>query len=218
MSQTGSSEQKEIKSRDSIPLLFNGNKVDVLPANYASINNVISMDSNDSSYSSKSKPKLKGESSITGVGFNLLNALVGAGVLATPDAYSKCGIFGGVGLMAFFAVICTYTLNLLIIAGHRMNIVNYEDLGYECYGYFGFFSVSLCMFLLDYGVLLTCLIIIGDCGESIASIWGFNSYVDRQIIILLIAFFIIFPLCLRRDIAHIELFSFFKICALILVT
>eukprot|EP00483_Globobulimina_turgida_P003223 UN03228 len=74
------------------------------------------------------------------------------------------------------------------------------------------------MCLLDYGVLLTCLIILGDSAYCIISIWGFTAYSDRQIVILIVSFLVIFPLCLRRDIAHIQIFSFFKICALILVT
>ena len=107
--------------------------------------------------------------------------------------------------------------SLMIIAGQKMNVVNYEDLGYECYGLWGYISVSLSLFLLDYGVMLTCLIIIGDCSFAILNIWDYSSYFDRQLVILIVSMVIIFPLCLRRNIAHLEIFSVFKFLGLLTV-
>ena len=227
---TGSSESKQInqnqnvsRSQESAPLLPAIYDIDS-PKKYLSTNNDTSAkieskpQSNNDDNNNNNDKLPSGQSTLTGVTFNLLNALVGAGILSIPYSYSKCGIIGGICLMIIFAIICTYTLNLLIMAGQKMNVANYEDLGYECYGYCGYLAVSLCLFLLDYGVMLTCLIIIGDCSFAILDIWGFNSYHDRQIIIILVSLIIIFPLCLRRDIAHIEIFSVFKMIALLAVT
>lgn len=213
-----SAPSKVNKTRESAPLLpaiFDVNA----PKNYSSTNDEsvnikqdikIVKDENDGNKTSRS--------SLFGVFLNLSNALIGAGILAIPYCYSKCGIIGGIILMAIFAVICCWTLNLMIIAGKKMNVCNYEDLGYECYGYYGYILVALCLFLLDYGVMLTCLIIIGDCSFAIMNIWNYSSKFDRQIVILIVSFIIIFPLCLKRNIAHIEIFSFIKFLALLTVS
>eukprot|EP01083_Nonionella_stella_P188294 693720_1 len=124
-------------------------------ANYASIN----IPRKGLEPTEQSKSKLTGQSTLTGVTFNLINALLGVGVLVVPISYAKCGILGGIGLMIIFAVICTYTLNLLIYVGRITDVVNYEDVGFEAFGYTGYIAVCLCLLLLDYGVLLTCLIV-----------------------------------------------------------
>ena len=63
-----------------------------------------------------------GQSSLTGVTFNLLNALVGAGILSIPYSYSQCGIIGGIGLMLVFAIISTYTLKLKYFISFNIKI------------------------------------------------------------------------------------------------
>ena len=49
----------------------------------------------------------KGTSSIGGVYQNMLNCLVGAGILGIPSVYATCGVFGGLILMLIFAILCT---------------------------------------------------------------------------------------------------------------
>jgi len=180
---------------------------------------IVSDVDDDDKNSRKSASKLPaGQSTLSGVTFNLINALLGVGILAMPYSYAKCGIIGGMALMLLFAILCTYTLNLLIIAGQHKKVINYEDLGYECYGYGGYIAVSLCMFLLDYGVMITCLIIIGDGSSAIMQVWGISGLFARRMEILVVSIFIIFPLTLQRDISKIEFFSFLKVLALTLVT
>ena len=83
-----------------------------------------SLNNNTSSPNKSSHHSLPqgGQSSIFGVYQNMLNALVGAGILGIPSVYSMCGIYGGIALMIIFGLLCTYTMNLLIITAQMYKV------------------------------------------------------------------------------------------------
>ena len=56
--------------------------------------------------------------------------------------------------------VCMY--RLLIKTAKKARVGNYEDLCRKCFGWQGYVTVSMCMFLFDFGALLTYLIIMGD--------------------------------------------------------
>ena len=53
-----------------------------------------------------------GQSPIRSVIFNMLNCIIGAGVVGLPFVFSTAGLFGGLLLMIFFAIISAYFLKL----------------------------------------------------------------------------------------------------------
>eukprot|EP01084_Bolivina_argentea_P181006 312665_1 len=75
-----------------------------------------------------------GQSPIKKVVFNMMNAILGAGVIGLPYVFSEAGLFGGLFLMFFFALISSYSLTLLIISAKRCNQKNYEDLCEHLFG------------------------------------------------------------------------------------
>ena len=173
---------------------------------------------NRKSSTSKSCHSLpKGTSTIFGVYQNMLNALVGAGILGIPSVYSMCGIYGGIGLMIIFGLLSVYTMNLLITTAQIYHVTEYEELGYITFGTSGYILAASAMFLMDFGTCLNYLIILGDASFKVIQIWGYNSLLDRQLIIIMISMIIIFPPCLWRDISLYEKFSGIKIIGVILV-
>eukprot|EP01084_Bolivina_argentea_P233985 393964_1 len=158
-----------------------------------------------------------GKSSMTGVYYNFMNSLVGAGILGLPYVYPNTGLFGGILLQFLFAILSIYTLKILIIAAQKQNVHDYEQLGYKCFGNTGYFIVMLCLLLQDFGSMLNYLIIIGDSAFKIIQIWGYNTETYRQYILLIVCFTLIFPPCLLRDIAFYEKFSFIKLITIFLV-
>ena len=155
-----------------------------------------------------------GKSSICGVFWNMINALIGAGILAIPFVYTQCGLFGGILLIFLFGLLCQYTLNIMIKTAQIYDVTEYEDLGHKSIGTFGYILTSMCLFLEDYGTMLNYLIILGDSAFGVMQIWGYNSYHNRQIIIITVSMIIIFPPCLWRDISLYQTFSAFKFIAI----
>merc|ERR1712014_357042 len=81
----------------------------------------------------------------------------------------------------------------------------------HCFGINGYMIVSISLLLVDFGVCLTYFIILGDAAFLIASIWGFDTIFDRNLILCAIAIIIIFPTCIYRDISALEKLSTIKL-------
>ena len=152
-----------------------------------------------------------GTSSIFGVYQNFLNALVGAGILGIPSVYAECGIIGGIGLMIIFALLSTYTINLLIQTAQKYRVTEYEELGRVAFGSPGYIASALALFLLDFGTCLNYLIILGDASFKVIQLWGYDDTIDRQLVIIIVSMVVIFPPCLWRDISLYEKLSGIKL-------
>ena len=158
-----------------------------------------------------------GISKMPGVYYNFMNSLVGAGILGLPFVYPSAGLIGGILLQLIFATLSVYTLYIVIKAAQKVNVHDYEQLGYKCFGNIGYIWVGACLLLQDFGTMLNYLIIIGDSSFKIIQIWGYDTLEYRQFILLFVALIIIFPPCLLRDIAFYEKFSFIKLITIALV-
>ena len=177
---------------------------------YSSINSVSTQKSVDSRLP-------EGQSSILSVLGNLMNVLVGAGILGIPFVFKISGIIGGSLIMIIFGLISIYTLNLLVKSAQESNVFHYEKLCYHCFGDVGYIYVSMCLFILDYGACLSLLIILGDSSFLLLKIFGFESYHDRQIVLLIVSGFLIYPLCLYRDVSYLEILSWIKVTSIVLI-
>jgi len=158
-----------------------------------------------------------GKSPIKSVLWNMLNQIIGTGILGIPYIYKSTGIIGSIIIMLIFGLISVYTLNLIIYCGKRINVYNYETLLEKCFGLKGYILSSFCIAILNIGGMLTNLIIIGDATIKVLSIWGFDTLIDRQIILLGLSIFIILPFCLFRDLSSLEKAGAVKIVAITVI-
>eukprot|EP01084_Bolivina_argentea_P186656 321688_1 len=159
----------------------------------------------------------QGESTITNVLWNMLNQIIGTGILGIPYIYKSTGIIGSIIIMLIFGIVSVYTLNLIIYCGKKLNVYNYEELLEKCFGIKGYIISSFCIAILNIGGMLTNLIIIGDATIKVLSIWEFDSLLDRHIVLLTISFLVILPFCLFRDLSSLEKAGAVKIIAIIVI-
>eukprot|EP01083_Nonionella_stella_P039386 107130_1 len=155
-----------------------------------------------------------GTSPIRSVLWNMLNQTIGTGILGIPYIYKETGIVGSIITMLIFGAVSVYTLNLLIYCGKKLNVYNYEALLEKCFGIKGYLLSSFCIAILNIGGMLTNLIIIGDATLKILCIWGYDSLIDRQIVLLALAVCVILPFCLFRDLSSLEKAGAIKIVAI----
>ena len=163
------------------------------------------------------KESFKKTSSILSVSWNMINAILGAGILGTPNIFKKSGIITGIILIFIFALLCCYTLYLLIKTALLLNVNDFGEMGYKCYGNYGYILVNLSLFLLDFGVIITNLVITADASFLILQLFGYHSNLDRAIILIAVSMIFIFPLCLFRDVALLEKCSIIKILSIVFV-
>lgn len=143
-----------------------------------------------------------GTSPLKSVIFNFLNNIIGAGIVGLPFVFKTSGLIGGLVLMVVFAFISAYSLKLLIIVAKECKQKNYEDLCQHVFGLKGYILVSITMLIFDFGATLSYLIILGDAASKLIAIWGYDSALDRELIVVIVSGVIILPTVLPRDIRY----------------
>ena len=139
----------------------------------------------------------EGSSSIYKASFNFINSIVGAGIIGMPFAMGECGLVGGILLLLLVAFIVGRSVTMLIECGVRENHLDYEDLAMHLLGKPGYYAALTSMFLFAFGAQVAYLIIIGDTIPMLTN-------TNRQIVIGMVALFVVLPLCLLKDMTHLS--------------
>ena len=103
-----------------------------------------------------------GESTILGVSLNMVNVIIGAGIVGLPYAFLEAGFFAGIGAMLFTAVLTDYSVRLLVATGVAHGEATYEGLARRAFGVTGYRTVCCLLLTFDYGAMLSYLVILGD--------------------------------------------------------
>eukprot|EP01087_Luapelamoeba_hula_P000151 TRINITY_DN10094_c0_g1_i1.p1 TRINITY_DN10094_c0_g1~~TRINITY_DN10094_c0_g1_i1.p1 ORF type:complete len:428 (-),score=61.81 TRINITY_DN10094_c0_g1_i1:375-1658(-) len=168
------------------------------------------------------KDKQRTTATIPSAIFNLSNATIGADVLGLPFLVRECGLVFGLFMIVSFGLVANYTLNLLHQCGTQMltrpllnnnnnththndnNTHNkfsrtraYEDIAEDLYGFRAATLVKCIVISLNFGGVISYLIIIGDMLLSsfltqVTSIDAF--YVQRWFVVAVVTVCVLLPL------------------------
>jgi sodium-coupled neutral amino acid transporter 11 len=100
--------------------------------------------------------------SISGATSNLVNAIIGAGIVGIPFAIRETGLISGIFLVCLCAFLTDKSLKVLVGTAKHINVPSYETLFESTYGSFGFYFISVNMLIMAYGGCLSYLTIIKD--------------------------------------------------------
>jgi hypothetical protein len=101
------------------------------------------------------------KSSVIGTTANLINCIVGAGIIGIPYAMNQTGILAGIILIIAVAALTDKSLRLLIETGKHANVQSYEKLMEAVFGgRLGFVFITVNMFLISFGAMVCYLLII----------------------------------------------------------
>jgi amino acid permease len=142
---------------------------------------------------------------------NLVNTIIGGGMLALPFALRSCGVvFGSLLLVAFFGL-AMYTGRLLVKCGAMGHGATLSQLGEAAFGSPGRVLVEISVLLFSFGALIGYLIIIGD---ILTPYINLLFVCDRRLVMLFFGALVCLPLsCLRR----ISLLRFTSLAALVFI-
>ena len=146
--------------------------------------------------------KAEHKSTILGCASNLINAIVGAGIVGLPFAIQEAGFVPGVLLVIFCALLTERSLRLLIETAKHANVPSYETAAEAAYGKFGFYLVASNMFVMAYGAMLSYLMILKDTFSSILGIDDGDVLMKRTVLVV-ISSLVILPLSCQRDMADL---------------
>lgn len=146
------------------------------------------------------------KSGIFGASTNLVNAIVGAGIVGVPCAFDQAGFVAGLIMIVSVAYFTTKSLQMLIgLAYFNPNLgrgfATYEDLLMAPFGKRGRRGILASMLVLTYGPLLIIL------KQTVPSVIGFDGDTWMASNGPLLVVVIILPLCkLRKQVGHLLAF------------
>ena len=164
-----------------------------------------------------SMPKKK--SSIMGASSNLVNSIVGAGIIGIPYALRMSGLWAGVLLLILVAALTDKSLRLLVEQASfhprlcHLPVHTFEDLASYPYGKVGSGFVLFNMFVMAYGAMVAYLLIIKD---TVPTAMGYDHgthMVERNLILVATSLVVMLPLSMQRDMASLACTSAFSVAA-----
>ena len=121
---------------------------------------------------------------IPGVTINMINSVLGAGVIGVAFAFRLVGFPLGIILTIFIAFLSAWTMKLLVRCGEMTNRFRYPLLMEYVLGYRGFIFSTILQFCMAYGGLCAFYVIIGDNLPKLLSKMGLD--LPRNIVLVLI--------------------------------
>ncbi|KAJ2059597.1 hypothetical protein GGI17_004299 [Coemansia sp. S146] len=140
-----------------------------------------------------------GNSSPLGAGFNVVNTMIGSGILALPYALKEAGFYFGIFVLVLVAFLTVFSLNTLVYSGRRVGLYKYETVSAAALGQSGYYLLSFALSVNSIGSCISYLIIVGDIVTSLVqTIFGVNFFTTRQAVIVVAAVGFTLPLLFFR--------------------
>ncbi|KAM6171247.1 LOW QUALITY PROTEIN: solute carrier family 38 member 6 [Erethizon dorsatum] len=139
--------------------------------------------------------------------FNLMNAIMGSGILGLAYVMANTGILGFSLLLLIVALVASYSVHLLLSMCIQTALTSYEDLGLFAFGLPGKVVVAGTIIIQNIGAMSSYLLIIktelpAAISEFLAGDYS-GSYLDGQTLLIIICVGIVFPLALLPKIGFL---------------
>lgn len=146
------------------------------------------------------------KSGLVGCAANLVNAIVGSGIVGIPYAIKQSGFLAGIVLVILCAFLTEKSLRLLVATAKHVHCPSYETTAEAAFGVAGFRFVAINMLIMAYGAMLSYLMIVKECFSALFGVDPENVPVRRSIL-LVISLAVQFPLSTKRDMADLAFTS-----------
>ena len=137
------------------------------------------------------------KSGVNGATSNLINAIIGAGIVGIPFAIKETGLVAGVLLVILCAILTEKSLRVLIDTAKHVDVPSYEMLFESTYGSFGFYFISINMLIMAYGGCLSYLCLIKDTLPVLLGVGKDDPGMERAILTVS-TMLVILPISMQR--------------------
>eukprot|EP00158_Paraphelidium_tribonemae_P007889 Partr_v1_DN28387_c0_g1_i2_m78347 putative Solute carrier family 38, member 11 len=155
---------------------------------------------------------------------NVVNSVLGAGIIGMPFALDEAGFFMGIFCLLAIAGVVNWTLRILIRSAKLSGRTSYQELAEFCFGVAGFRFISVFQFMFAFGGMSAYLVIVGDTLPLVFRKGlsddpsGFMVFLtSRRLVLILSTLCVIFPLSLYRDITKLAKTSAFALVSLFFI-
>jgi len=148
---------------------------------------------------------------------NLVNSILGAGIIGIPFAIQQSGFVVGLALLVLVGFFTDKSLRMIVDLAayhpklkHR-HVLTFEDLMTIPYGQFGRVFVLVSMFTLAYGAMVAYLLVIKD---NVPDLLGLGeSFLEREGVMFATSLVVMLPLSFCRDISELACTSLVSVMA-----
>lgn len=152
-------------------------------------------------------------STVFGAGFNFVNSIVGAGIIGMPIAIKESGFFMGIFLLVLVACSIDRSVIMMVECGIKNRETSLEGLCKHLFGKKGYVLATTFMFMYAYGAMVAYMLIIGDTVPVVMNYAFGDGSPSRELVVVLVAVFVILPLSLLRDMSSLAFTSLLSISA-----
>ncbi|XP_069321135.1 solute carrier family 38 member 6 [Eulemur rufifrons] len=140
--------------------------------------------------------------------FNVMNAIMGSGILGLAYVMANTGILGFSFLLLIVALLASYSVHLLLSMCIQTAVTSYEDLGLFAFGLPGKVVVAGTIIIQNIGAMSSYLFIIktelpAAISEFLTGDYSGSWYLDGQTLLIIICVGIVFPLALLPQIGFL---------------
>ncbi|KAL3501561.1 hypothetical protein ACH5RR_036010 [Cinchona calisaya] len=156
--------------------------------------------------------------SFHGAVFNLSTTIIGAGMMSLPATMKVLGLFLGIGIIVFLAILTDLSISILLRFSKAGGSNSYGGVMGSAFGNVGRKVLQVCVLINNVGLLVVYMIIIGDVlsgtfsgGVHHAGVlqgwFGEHWWNERVFVLLLTTLFVFCPLCSYKRIDSLRFTS-----------
>lgn len=100
--------------------------------------------------------------------FNLINGVLGVGVLGFPYAFKMCGMTLATCLVFFIVTVTLFSVRLLLLSSQLTGKKSYEEIADALYGKPGRLCINFCIIAINLGAIVSYLNVLADVLSSVS--------------------------------------------------
>jgi len=156
--------------------------------------------------------------------FNLMNAILGSGILGLADTLKNLGIIPFLCLLVFTSILASYTINMLLHMSELTNLKSFEQMSLRCFGVPGK-MITCCIIILHcLGALCSYVFImkeeLPEFVKSVMNVEHSNNawYLSGEFLMILVVCIVIVPLASLKNIRFLGYSSAFGMACMLMFT
>uniref|UniRef100_H2YM24 Amino acid transporter transmembrane domain-containing protein n=1 Tax=Ciona savignyi TaxID=51511 RepID=H2YM24_CIOSA len=156
--------------------------------------------------------------------FNLMNAILGSGILGLAYAMAQLGIVLFFVCSILVAFLALYAIHLLLILCEQTGVKAYEKLGFEAFGLPGRITAAVCILMQNIGAMCSYLFIVKyELPNVLMTFMGMANddgswYLNGDYLVVIVTVAIILPLATFKNIGFLGYTSGFSISCMFFFT
>uniref|UniRef100_A0ACB8G108 Uncharacterized protein n=1 Tax=Sphaerodactylus townsendi TaxID=933632 RepID=A0ACB8G108_9SAUR len=163
----------------------------------------------------------QGTSNLSTAAFNIINSMLGSGIIGLPYSLREAGFPLGILLLLGVAYITDYSVILLIKGGNLSGANSYQSLVNKTYGFVGYLFLSALQFLYPFIAMISYNIITGDTltkvFQRIPGVDQDHLLINRHVVIVFVTFIFTLPLSLYRNISKLGKVSLLSLLLTVII-